>query len=163
MNSLVLPPSVTTKQDLYGLIQEVNNYDTWLNQNEIKERVKAKRGTPPPSLSKEALLLIRTHAVESNAVNRKKIEELIAELKSFYSSAPVVTVTLAAPAQQSLKQQISDWFRTEIAANTLINFTYNRTILGGVVVRAGSHIFDMSFKRRIHESRDKFPEVLENV
>jgi F0F1-type ATP synthase delta subunit len=84
-------------------------------------------------------------------------------LEDFSDSAPRVTVTLAAPAPNSLKQTIALWFRENIAPNTLVNFKFNSTILGGMVVVYGSRIYDWSFRRQILVSREKFPEVLRNV
>jgi F0F1-type ATP synthase delta subunit len=50
-----------------------------------------------------------------------------------------------------------------VAPNMLVDFKFNSTMLGGMVVQYGSHIYDWSFRQRILDARDKFPEVLRSV
>ena len=50
-----------------------------------------------------------------------------------------------------------------VAPDVLVNFQFNATILGGMVVRYGSHVYDWSFRRQILAKRDTFPEVLRRV
>jgi F0F1-type ATP synthase delta subunit len=44
-----------------------------------------------------------------------------------------------------------------------VNFNYNRSLLGGMVVRAGSRVFDWSFRRQIIGAEEKFTEVFHRV
>jgi F0F1-type ATP synthase delta subunit len=84
-------------------------------------------------------------------------------LREFEESAPHITLTLAAPAPNGLKKTLISWCRDNIDKNILVDFKFNATILGGMVVVYGSRIFDWSFKRQILAAREKFPEVLRNV
>jgi F0F1-type ATP synthase delta subunit len=74
-----------------------------------------------------------------------------------------MTITLAAPATTGIKKQLTAWCRDNVAPDVLVRFEFNQTLLGGMVVRFGSHIYDWSLRRQILDGRTKFPEVLRNV
>lgn len=93
----------------------------------------------------------------------KSLDELIAALENYANSAPQFTIILAAPPPAGLKKTIVAWCRDNVAPNLLVNFQFNSTLLGGMVVRSGSHVYDWSFRRRILDNRAKFPEALRNA
>lgn len=141
---------------------ELREYAKWFTHNAIKERTHAKHASPPPALSDVALQLMRSSSGTS-LLSQKHLEELVDALEHYKSHALTLTITLAAPAPNSLKQTLVGWCREHISPNVLVNFQFNSTILGGMVIRYGSHIFDWSFRRRIMEARADFPEVLRRV
>jgi F0F1-type ATP synthase delta subunit len=98
-----------------------------------------------------------------NGPKKIRLDKLIETLEDYGTSAPIITITLAAPAPNSLKKTLIDWCRKNIAPNALIDFRFNATMLGGMVVQYGSRIYDWSFRRQILAARDKFPEILRNV
>jgi hypothetical protein len=153
---------ILSEQDLKAAILEVKKYSTWYNQTAVKMKVTNNNSYEPPVISAVATIIINDW-LGGNQPTPKAIDELITALEDFADTAPRVTVTLAAPAPNSLKQTIALWFRENIAPNTLVNFKFNSTILGGMVVVYGSRIYDWSFRRQILVSREKFPEVLRNV
>jgi hypothetical protein len=153
---------VLGEHDLKAAILEVKKYSTWYNQTAVKMKVTNNNSYDPPVISAAATVIINEWLGGSQPTP-KAIDDLITALEDFSDSAPRVTVTLAAPAPNSLKQTIALWFRENIAPNTLVNFKFNSTILGGMVVVYGSRIYDWSFRRQILVSREKFPEVLRNV
>jgi len=128
----------------------------------IKQRVGSKKTTDQPELSPAAVEVIRTWA-NKEQLTQSKIDELIKLLEKFKSTAPTLTITLAAPATGDIKQLLVEWCRKNIASNVLVNFRFNSSLLGGMVVRFGSQIFDWSFRRKILASKDKFPEILRRV
>jgi len=62
-----------------------------------------------------------------------------------------------------IQKNLVNWCRENIAPNILITFQFNATLLGGMVIRHGSNIFDWSFRRQILAARNNFPEVLRRV
>jgi F0F1-type ATP synthase delta subunit len=88
---------------------------------------------------------------------------LLEDLEDYLETAPHISITLAAPASKKLKQALMDWCRTNINADILVDFSFNSSLLGGLVVRYGSHIYDWSFKRQLMANLSKFPEVLRRV
>lgn len=159
---LNLPDSVSSAQDLSALTMEIHEYAKWFAHNAIKERAHAKRGVPPPIVSAGALELIRSCS-GTKLLTQKSLDDLIHELELFKKTASIITITLAAPPTGDIKATLVAWCRKNISKNILVNFRFNSTLLGGMVVRFGSHVFDWSFRRQILNERSKFPEVIRRV
>lgn len=77
--------------------------------------------------------------------------------------APVVHLTLAALPNRTLKRQLVEWFRHEINPYMLLTFAVRTDIGGGIVVRAGSHIYDFSFRQQIIGNKHRISEIYESV
>jgi hypothetical protein len=161
---LRLDDSVASPQDLRAMILEIRGYARWFSHNAVRKRAGAKHGrtAEAPELSLAAAALIKALGARQ-PVSTQRLDGLIAGLEDYADDAPVLSITLAAPPAGSLKKQLVAWCRENIAPDALVNFSFNSTLLGGMVVRSGSHIFDWSFRRSILEGRQKFPEVLRNV
>lgn len=109
---------------------------------------------PMPVMSKELRSLYET---ASN--NNGTPESLLEDLQELLKKAPSVHVLLAATPSAELKEQITNWFRTQVAANMLITFTVRRDLGGGVMVRAGSHIYDFTFRKKILDHKQRLTEM----
>jgi hypothetical protein len=160
--SLNLQNHIYTQQDLKAAIIEVKKYASWFSQTAIKMRVTKNNEYELPVIAPTATIIINEW-LEGNPPSQKSLESLIVALEEYEATAPRVTITLAAPPPGSLKQTITLWFRKNVDPNMLVNFKFNATILGGMVVSYGSHVYDWSFRRQILASREKFPEVLRRV
>lgn len=159
---LKLPNSVSSPQDLKALELEVRDYARWFSHHAIKKQVNVKDGSDQPSLSPAAKELLGAWAAKK-PMSQQSLGELSAVLKDFGDAAPTMTITLAAPPPGSLKAVLVAWCRENIAPDVLVTFQFNATLLGGMVVRSGSRIFDWSFRRQILAAREHFPEVLRRV
>lgn len=161
---LRLDDSVASPQDLQAMILEIRSYARWFSHNDVKKRAGAKHvaHAEAPELSPAAAVLIKALGARQ-PLSSQRLDGLIAGLEDYAAAAPVMSITLAAPAAGSLKKELVSWCRENVAPDTLVNFQFNSTLLGGMVVRVGSHIFDWSFRRQILENRQKFPEMLRNV
>lgn len=169
---LSLPDSVSSIQDLRSLTAEVRQYAKAYSHAAIKQQlgVPAADQPAPVAVSPACAELLNGWAGTTKAaqnspatITAAKLDELIACLTELETTAPAITITLAAPAAGSLKQALVAWCRANIEANILVSFQFNSTILGGMVVRYGSRVYDWSFRRQILAGRDKFPEVLRSV
>jgi hypothetical protein len=160
---LKLNEAVSSPNDLRGLISELGDYAKWYGQNAIKKQVHAKHiSHEQPELSPAAKAILQEWASE-HPVTRASLDELIQSLERHVKDARVMTITLAAPATTGIKKQLTAWCRDNVAPDVLVRFEFNQTLLGGMVVRFGSHIYDWSLRRQILDGRTKFPEVLRNV
>ncbi len=162
MTTLSLPPSIASPQDVTSVTLEIKQYASWYNNEAIKQRVGVTKPTTQPELSPAAIDMLRIYAAH-DTIDKTSLEALIALLEQFSSSAPVMTITLAAPAPPSLKLHLTEWCRHNIAANILVSFRFNSTLLGGMIVRHGSHIFDWSFRTQLMKHTAKIPEILSRV
>lgn len=159
---LQLDDSVASPQDLQALIADIRDYARWHSHETIKRQAGAKRLNAESPVPAAALATIRAwHATKP--ISRGSLDTLLAELENHARHAPTMTITLAAPAPAGLKKQLVAWCRQHVAAGVLVSFQYNSALLGGLVVQAGSRIFDWSFRRAILANLEHFPEVLQRV
>jgi F0F1-type ATP synthase delta subunit len=160
--SLNLQNSIYSRQDLKAVILEVKRYVSWYAQTARKMQVTKDNTYQEPQFDPLATNIINDWAKE-NPVSEKSLDALLDALENFAETAPIITITLAAPAPNSLKKTLIDWCRQNIAPNALIDFRFNATMLGGMVVQYGSHVYDWSFRRQILAKREKFAEILRHV
>lgn len=160
--SLVLPASISSTQDVTALGLEVQEYAKWYSQyaNAAKRKIAYKE--PQPEVTPVASELIREWGKQS-PLSQERLDQLVKELNSKTKSAPTMTITLAAPATSDVKKALVAWARKNINPDVLITFRFNSTLLGGMVVRSGSRIFDWSFRRAILNERQKFREIISRV
>lgn len=144
------------------MINELKKYVQWSSRNDIKQKVASQPMDGQPVLSAAANDLV-SQWQGGQAAEAGSLPELIKALEEFAARASFVSITLAAPASAGLRQAIVSWFRRNVRSDLLVDFNFNATMLGGMVVRYGSHVYDGSFKRQILANRSKFPEVLRNV
>src|SRR3977135_1279699 len=143
---LKLPASISSPQDLADLLAEVQQYARWFAHESIKKRVATKYATDAP-LKPPAVAEILRNWEGEKPVNQQSLDTLIETLKTYKTTAPSLTITLAAPATGGLKATLVAWCRENIAPNVLVTFQFNSTLLGGMIVRYGSRVFDWSFRR----------------
>lgn len=159
---LKLPSSVSSAQDLTSLTLEIREYGRWFSHAAIKKNLKAGHVSEPPEISPAAMEMIHESAAKK-PLSTDSLDELIRSLEDFKRKANTMTITLAAPPAGDMKKTLVQWCRDNIASDVLVTFQFNSTLLGGMVVRYGSRLLDMSFRRQILESRQHFPEVLRRV
>jgi hypothetical protein len=159
---LKLDESVSSLQDLRGLVMEIREYAKWHAHNDIKKRVHVRTGTKEPDMTASARAVLHEWSGGKELASRS-LDELIATLEDYGRKAPTITITLAALPSAGMKKQLVSWCRDNITPNILVDFQFNSTLLGGLVVRSSSHVYDWSFRRQILAERNKFPEVLRRV
>ena len=159
-----LPETISSPQDLRALTLEVHEYARWFAHAAVKQRLAEGKvaEAEAPTLSPAAGAIIKDwHAKVEVSVD--SLDKLIASLEETAEKAEVINITLAAPPVAGLKKSLTLWCRQNLNPNVLVTFDFNATLLGGMVVRSGSRIFDWSFRRQILDNRSKFPEVLRHV
>jgi hypothetical protein len=159
---LSLQDDVTSVQDLKTVILDIRKYAKWFGQTLVKMRMAGGGPYEPPVISTPAANLINEYS-GGQQVNKEKLDELVAALEDFEATAPHISIALAAPVPSDLRKTLTDWFRKNISPNALVDFSFNSTMLGGMVVQYGSHVYDWSFKRQILVAHEHFPEVLRHV
>ena len=160
--NLNLQNTVFTPQDLKSLIMEVRRYSRWFAQASIKSRVTGNVPAESVSISESSASLIREVA-GGQPLSQKILDDLVVSLENLEKTSPHLTITLAALPGNSLKKTLTDWCRKNVAPDILVDFRFNATLLGGMVVQHGSRIHDWSFRRLILANRAKFPEALRRV
>lgn len=159
---LKLPDSVSSRQDLLAVQQEVRDYARWMAHEAIKRKAGSKHSPEPPATSKATAELLRQWSA-GGSVSSRDFDQLVTSLADYAKSAPSLTITVAAPPTASLKASLVSWCRSNLRADVLVSFEFNATLLGGMVVRTGSHVYDWSLRRQLFENRQAFAEVLRRV
>lgn len=159
---LSLPDTIASPQDLMQVTLEVKAYSKWYAHEAIRQRVSKKKGAPAPDMSVSARQIINDWN-EINPLSTRSFALLITTLESYTKNTETVTITLAAPVTGNIKTTLTAWCRKNISPQIFVSFQFNSTLLGGMVVRHGSRVFDWSFKRQLLASSANFPEVLRRV
>ena len=159
---LKLPDAIASPQDVMSLYFELKDYSKWFLHESIKVESHVKKVAKSPELSPGAKELINDWS-SKESLTRIRLDELVEILEKYTEDAPVMTIVLAAPATTDIKSNLVGWCRKNLAKNMLVNFSFNSNLLGGIVIRIGSRIFDWSFRRQILSEKNIFPEVLKHV
>lgn len=156
--SISLPATVASRQDVARLRTEVERYRAWIRQykNAMKRDIHYQH--EQPALSDAATILIRQW-LEAN----QTLDTLITELEKLAKTAPSITLTLAGPAPASVQAQLVGWARSRLSEQMLVEFRWNAQILGGIVARTDTSIYDWSHRQLLIASREKLVERLLHV
>lgn len=157
-----MPDSVASSQDIAGIMMEIHEYARWFSHESIKTSANIKRSSEQPFMTPVAMEILREWEMK-NPISQQSLDTLTDELKNLMKNSPSITITLAAPATNNIKSTLVSWCRNNISPDILVNFQFNSTLMGGMVVRYGSRIFDWSFRRKLLAARNNFPEVLRHV
>lgn len=160
-----LPGTIASIADLQAVILDVRAYEQWLMQTSVRHNLAIKKKTQlaEPQLSPAAKDTIRAWQMTQGAETAKSMQQLAKMLEQEKTRARSMTIVLAAPATNTLKTTLIDWCRANIDDRVFVNFEFQSSLLGGMVVRCGSKIHDWSFRSQILASRNQFPEVLRRV
>lgn len=157
-----LPDTIASPQDLTTLLLELREYARWYEHETIKQRSKVTKQSVQPILSPDTISFIRSNSA-NGPLRPDQLDKLIEELEVYKLTAPIVAITLAAPVPGHVKKELTTWCRAELSADILVAFDHNRTLLGGMVVRYNSHVFDWSLRRQLTDTPVQFSEVLARV
>lgn len=162
--TLELPPQLYSSQHVASVVGEIKQYTTWYDHERVKHQVsgEAPERLKPFALSEGASLVLSKWQ-DRQPITSDSLVALTTELEKLKDTAPTIHITLAALPADGMKQALVAWMRLEINPNALVTFRFSSSLLGGMVVRVGSHILDWSFRRQLLAKRDGFTEVLRRV
>lgn len=155
-----LPVDIYSPDQLSALILEVGGYSGRLRD----AAVRAKTGSGQVSLPEVPDLLaqlLEESGIKPN--DTTAIDGLRKELEEKLKKSPVVHLMLAAHPTAAIKRQFTTWFRTEINPEILLTFAVRSDIGGGLILQAGSHVYDFSFKRRLLANKKRIAEIAASV
>lgn len=161
MGSLVklkLPDTITTPHELANTMLEIEAYAQW----QESQQVAAKAGTSQPATEPELSEASR-QVVRDGQTAKLSIRDIYEQLSRYRKQAPTITITLAGPAPDRLRQSLIVWVRKNLDESLLINFRYNRTILGGMIVQYKSRLYDWSYRRTLRDKQSLLGEILNRV
>lgn len=152
--SVALPTDVYSPDQLSELLLQLQDVISVVRGNIARTgNGQAEPVTLSPEL--EQLLTGNTIAVDDTDA----LESLAQELEIILDKAPSVHVLLAAMPGRAIRRQLVTWFRTEVNPLTLLTFAARSDLGGGAIVQAGSHLYDLSFRRSIIDNKARLTEI----
>lgn len=162
MSNLHLPATIASPQDLSALLMEIQEYTRWFEHETVKRKMQVTQQTTPPVLAPSTGEYLRDLS-RQQPLSVARLDAVMSALEEYKTTAPRVTITLAVPITPPIRTQLIQWFRVNISPAVLVTFQFNSTLLGGMVVRCGSRVFDWSFRRQILHEQPKLTEALSRV
>ena len=157
-----LPVTLYSPEQLKVCTFEMEALVAWRRRQDIKDRTKVRvQAMPEFSIGPELTGLLGPPE-QVATLSTVQMEQWQQQLE-LWLKQPVVHITFATPPPPATKLAMVRWFRTEILATVLIKFEVNRNIVGGMVVRTPSRIFDLSFRRPLVDNKSLIPEILKRV
>lgn len=144
---MILPTTIYSPEQLNGLIMELRRY---IDAERDASHRSDHGGKPHTSSALKSVF---------ESTSDAPAEQVLNELEALVKNAPTVHVITAGMPGRKLRQQLVNWFRSEIHEHALLFFTERRDIGGGIIIRAGSHVYDFSIKRKILDNKHRITEI----
>lgn len=155
-DQLHLPVDIYSPDQLSALLIELHSYRGHLRDAAVRAKA-SKNKAAALELSDTLTTLLRGSGVDED--DSTALETLYKQLETTLKSSPVMHLTLAAPAGRLLKRQLTVWFRASIHPTALLTFAARTDIGGGVILQAGSHVYDYSFRNRVLQNKQRLMEL----
>lgn len=155
--SLHVPVDIHTPSQLSTAVAQLQTYRNELRDLTIRAKVQKQKRAELPELSETLTGILHSNNIAADSDSQ--LESLQRDLNTALKTAPVVHITLAATAGRTLKRQLTVWFRTQIHPLCLLTFATRGDIGGGIILQAGSHLYDYSFKDRLLANKSRLTEV----
>jgi hypothetical protein len=148
--AFTLPLDTYSPDQLSGLVLELQDLATSV-------RDAANRGEGAVQMSPDLAALLTQNKVADN--DAAAIEQLAREAADTLEKAPTIHILLAAMPGRAQKRQFITWFRTEVSPTALLTFAARSDLGGGAIIQAGSHLYDLSFRRGIIDAKARLTEI----
>jgi hypothetical protein len=149
--SMSLPIDTYSPDQLSGLVLALQDLATAVRDAQARQQ------DATPNVSADLAALLNENKIADNDI--AGIETLAKEAQVVLEKAPTIHILLAAMPGRAVKRQFVTWFRTQINPATLMTFAARSDIGGGAVIQAGSHLYDLSFRRGIIDNKARLTEI----
>ncbi len=160
--SVRMPNDLYSPDQLSAIILELRSYLAQLHDGAVRAKT-AHTPMEAPATHLSALLMGVMHGTGITTTDSAEAEKLLKGLEAIRDKAPAVHLMMAALPNRTLKRQLTAWFRAEVHPYTLMTFAVRMDIGGGVVMQAGSHIYDFSFRQQILGNKQRISEIFAGV
>ena len=157
LTQLHLPVDIYSPEQSSTLLMELHEYTAALQDAVIKAKVDTKATKTAPEMSE--LLASLVHSCEVAVDDATALDGLYRNLQTALKAAPTMHITLSALPGRTLKRRLTVWFRTQVHPLSLLTFTARSDIGGGIILQAGSHLYDHSFRQQILANPKRIGEL----
>ncbi|SRR6266496_4467705 len=158
---LHLPIDLYSSDQLGAVIMELRGHVSSLRNASVRAQAVHGEVGAPTHLS--ALLLAALHSAGVSPTDTAGTEKLQRQLEAIRDKAPAVHLMMAALPNRDFKRKLTEWFRSEIHPFTLLTFATRTDIGGGVIIQAGSHLYNYSFRQQILQHKARISELYNSV
>lgn len=160
-SSVRLPADLYSPEQLGAIIIELRSNISALRDASVRAKATNSEVTAPGHTS--ALLMGAMHGANTKATDMAGLEKLLKELEGIRDKAPAVHLMMAALPNRDLKRKLTEWFRAHIHPYAMLTFATRADIGGGLVIQAGSHVYDYSFRQQILGNKQRISEIFNSV
>ncbi len=149
--AFVLPLDTYSPDQLSELVLELQDLASAVRDNTARNT--GEQAVLSPGLTE----LLAANKIDQTDI--AAVEALGKDAQVTLDKAPTVHVLLASMPNRTVKRQFSQWFREQIHPLVLLTFAARTDLGGGAVVQAGSHLYDLSFRRGIIDNKKRLTEI----
>lgn len=157
-DKLVLPPGVVSAADVNRLIRELASLNDYFLSSAAR---KGGTAVQPPRVTR--ILNDIATAGKYNLLDEKERQNLVSEIKTIQTSAPLIHISFASEPSPSALGQILVWLRTNIHPYTLLQVGLQPTISAGCVLRTPNKVFDMSLRSYLDNQKGYLVELVKGA
>lgn len=159
---LQLPLDLYSPEQLSAIIIELRAHSGSLRDTAIRTRVSPQHDQPTAAHT-SALLMAAFREAGIKPTDQPGAEKLLKQLEAIRDRAPAVHLMMAALPNRDFKRKLVEWFRTEIHPYSLLTFATRADLGGGIIIQAGSHIYNYSFREQILSHKHRISEIYNSV
>lgn len=160
---LRLPDSISTSEQLISFIESLSDYQSYIRRLNIAAKAKVDSAKSPvleaPAMPAELLEFLKAQFGDE-PVTIDRLEEIKGFFRDIKEKSPSVHIMMAFLPTASEKAQLTHWFRENIAADILLSFSQNSGMIGGMLIRTRTRIFDFSMRTTLMANRHYLAELL---
>lgn len=145
----ILPRQILTAADVLRLSNELEELEEFFTRGAIK----GADAKELPQFSKAMATIIESNTL--NMLHKDDRERLKLLLEGLIKNSPVVHLSFAAEPKPEFLMKLIDWFRREAHPYLLFKIGLRPAIAAGCIVRTTNKSFDLSFKQRFSDSKEK--------
>lgn len=154
----ILPPSIVTKRDVSELANELERID----DDATADVVRQKAGISSHSESQLSAKL--TDFIQLNELDLSKPlarSGLIVQLRQLKNIVPVIHLTFSTDVDPESLTQLTQWTRTSIHPQAVIEVGLQPSLIAGVYVRTPNKVHDLSMRSALQSGRKVLVQELE--
>ena len=156
-----LPVDLYSVDQLSAIIIELRTHISSLRDAGVRARMEHAEVGAPTHLS--ALLIGVLRSADVPPTDQPGAEKLLAQLEAIRDKAPAVHLMMAALPNRDLKRKLTEWFREQIHPYTMLSFAVRMDMGGGIILQAGSHVYNYSFREQILSHKSRISELYHGV
>jgi F0F1-type ATP synthase delta subunit len=156
--SFALPLSVVSKVDVSRLVSELEHVDNEQTQAAVREKIAATEH-PELMVSRQFADFLAQNKLSITTAQERT--QLLKQLRLLKENIPVIHMTFAVSADRESLVKLTQWLRTSLSPQAVIEVGLQPALIAGVGVRTPNHIHDLSMREVIKKNHGLLVKELE--